>query len=287
MPKKSKKLLCSLDNKIEIYYTNNYNLSNKKVKELIDIKKAQENFIKFTKNYDLEEKNIKTKQTHSIRVMNIMKKLAEGIGLNQEDTELAKLIGLLHDVGRFDQYKKYKTFKDHLSIDHADLGVEILFNQNEIKEYTNDEKDYEIIKKAIANHNKYELKTNELTEREELFCKLIKDADKIDIMYEGMEIFWKDKETEVEEQEICDEVYESFLNKKLVKNEIKKNELDKMVGMLSFIYDFNFEQSYRYIKEKQFIENTLSRFNFKNEETKNRFNKIQELAKKYIEQKIK
>lgn len=254
---------------------------------MIDIKKAQENFIKFTKNYDLEEKNIKTKQTHSIRVMNIMKKLAEGIGLNQEDTELAKLIGLLHDVGRFDQYKKYKTFKDHLSIDHADLGVEILFNQNEIKEYTNDEKDYEIIKKAIANHNKYELKTNELTEREELFCKLIKDADKIDIMYEGMEIFWKDKETEVEEQEICDEVYESFLNKKLVKNEIKKNELDKMVGMLSFIYDFNFEQSYRYIKEKQFIENTLSRFNFKNEETKNRFNKIQELAKKYIEQKIK
>lgn len=287
MPKKSKKLLCSLDNKIEIYYTNNYNLSNKKVKELIDIKKAQENFIKFTKNYDLEEKNIKTKQTHSIRVMNIMKKLAEGIGLNQEDTELAKLIGLLHDVGRFDQYKKYKTFKDYLSIDHADLGVEILFNQNEIKEYTNDEKYYEIIKKAIANHNKYELKTNELTEREELFCKLIKDADKIDIMYEGMEIFWKDKETELEEQEICDEVYESFLNKKLVKNEIKKNELDKMVGMLSFIYDFNFEQSYRYIKEKQFIENTLSRFNFKNEETKRRFEIIQELADRYIEQKLK
>ncbi len=254
---------------------------------MIDIKKAQENFIKFTKNYDLEEKNIKTKQTHSIRVMNIMKKLAEGIGLNQEDTELAKLIGLLHDVGRFDQYKKYKTFKDYLSIDHADLGVEILFNQNEIKEYTNDEKYYEIIKKAIANHNKYELKTNELTEREELFCKLIKDADKIDIMYEGMEIFWKDKETELEEQEICDEVYESFLNKKLVKNEIKKNELDKMVGMLSFIYDFNFEQSYRYIKEKQFIENTLSRFNFKNEETKRRFEIIQELADRYIEQKLK
>ena len=60
-----------------------------------------------------------------------------------------------------------------------------------------------------------------------------------------------------------------------------------MVGMISFIYDFNFEQSYKYIKEKNFIEKTLNRFNFKNEETKNRFNKIQELAKKYIEQKIK
>ncbi len=254
---------------------------------MTDIKKAQENFINFTKNYDLTNKNIKMKQAHSIRVMNIMKKLAEGIGLDKEDTELAKLIGLLHDVGRFDQYKQYKTYKDYLSVDHADLGVDILFNQNQIKEYTEDEKDYEIIKKSIANHNKYELNTNELSEREALFCKLIKDADKIDIMYEGVEIFWLGRETELEKQKISDEVYESFLNKKLIKNEIKKNELDKMVGMISFIYDFNFEQSYKYIKEKNFIEKTLNRFNFKNEETKNRFNKIQELAKKYIEQKIK
>lgn len=257
------------------------------MKKLIDIKKAQENFIKFTNNYDLTETKIKRKQSHSIRVMNIMKKLAEELKLENEDTELAKLIGLLHDIGRFDQYKKYKTFKDHLSIDHADLGAEILFNQNQIKEYTNDEKNYEIIKKAIVNHNKYELNTDELTEREELFCKLIKDADKIDIMYESVEFFWKGKETELEEQEICDEVYESFLNKELIKNEMKKNELDKIVGIMSFVYDFNFEQSYKYIKEKSFIEKILNRFNFKNEETKNRFNKIQEQANKYIEQKLK
>lgn len=254
---------------------------------MIDIKKVQENFIKFTENYDLTEASIKNKQTHSIRVMNIMKKLAEGIGLNKEDIELAKLIGLLHDVGRFDQYKKYKTYVDHLSIDHADLGVGILFNQNKIKEYAEDEKDYEIIKKAIENHNKYKLNPNELTEREELFCKLIKDADKIDIMYEGMEIFWKGEESEVEKQEMSDEVYESFIKKELVRNQTKKNEVDRIVGIISFIYDFNFEQSYKYIKENKFIENTLNRFNFKNEETKRRFEKIKELANKYIEQKLK
>lgn len=254
---------------------------------MIDIKKAQENFINFSRNYDLGEKNVKRKQAHSIRVMDIMKKLAEELKLEKEEIELAKLIGLLHDVGRFEQYKKYKTFKDHLSVDHADIGVDLLFNQNQIKEYINDEKDYEIIKKAIVNHNKYELNISELTEREELFCKLIKDADKIDIMYEGMEVFWKGRETELEEQKICDEVYESFLNGELIRNEIKKSELDKMVGMISFIYDFNFEQSYKYIKEKRFIEKTLNRFNFKNEETKNRFNKIQQIANNYIEQKLK
>ena len=254
---------------------------------MIDIKKAEENFIKFTKTYDLEEKNIKRKQAHSIRVMNIMKKLAEELELESEDIELAKLIGLLHDVGRFDQYEKYKTFKDYISIDHAVLGAEILFNQNQIKEYTNDEKNYEIIKKAIENHNKYKLNPNELTEREELFCKLIKDADKIDIMYEGMEFFWKGEESEVEKQEMSDEVYESFIKEELVRNQTKKNEVDRIVGRISFIYDFNFEQSYKYIKENKFIENTLNRFNFKNEETKRRFEKIKELANKYIEQKLK
>ena len=68
---------------------------------------------------------------------------------------------------------------------------------------------------------------------------------------------------------------------------MKKSELDKMVGMISFIYDFNFKQSYKYIQEKNFIEKMLNRFNFENEETKRRFNEIQKLADKYIEQKLK
>ena len=68
---------------------------------------------------------------------------------------------------------------------------------------------------------------------------------------------------------------------------MKKSELDKMVGMISFIYDFNFKQSYKYIQKKNFIEKMLNRFNFENEETKRRFEIIQELANKYIENKIK
>ena len=53
------------------------------------------------------------------------------------------LIGLLHDIARFEQYTKYKTFRDSISIDHGDLGVEILFEEKEIEKYDLDKKYYQ------------------------------------------------------------------------------------------------------------------------------------------------
>ena len=93
---------------------------------MIDIEKAKEEFINYTKNYNLEDTNIKRKQIHSLRVMEISKKIAEYIGLTPEEVKIAELIGLLHDIGRFEQYSNYHTFRDDYSIDHGDYGVQIL-----------------------------------------------------------------------------------------------------------------------------------------------------------------
>ena len=90
------------------------------------LEKAKDEFLKYTENYDLSDFHIIGKQKHSIRVMELSKKIAEGLKLSEEQIELATLIGLLHDIARFEQYKQYHTFKDAESIDHGDLGVEIL-----------------------------------------------------------------------------------------------------------------------------------------------------------------
>lgn len=58
--------------------------------------------------------------------MKISKRIAKGMKLTQEEIDIATLIGLLHDIARFEQYTKYHTFKDAESIDHGDLGAEIL-----------------------------------------------------------------------------------------------------------------------------------------------------------------
>ena len=143
-------------------------------------------FEKYIKNYDLNNKEIHKKYLHSYRVMNLSKKYATLLGWKSHDIKLATIIGLLHDIGRFEQLKIYHTYNDTKSIDHASYGVKILFKDNLIKKFWKDENDYEIIKFAIENHNKYEIeKTN--NQRALMHAKLIRDTDKLDIIYHKLD----------------------------------------------------------------------------------------------------
>ena len=122
-----------------------------------------EEFEKYVNNYDLTKEKVILKKNHSIRVMNLCVKYAKKLGFNDEDISLAKVIGLLHDIGRFEQLKEFNSFDDS-NIDHADLGVKILFEEGLIRDFIEEDKYDYIIKKAIENHNKYkieDLKTSE------------------------------------------------------------------------------------------------------------------------------
>ena len=57
------------------------------------------------------------------------------LNLSEEDILLAELIGLLHDIGRFEQIKNYHTFLDKESIDHAEYGNKILFEDDLIRNF--------------------------------------------------------------------------------------------------------------------------------------------------------
>ena len=48
---------------------------------------------------------------------------------------------LLHDIGRFKQIKLYDNFIDNMeNNDHADYGVKILFEENLIRKFIEDDK---------------------------------------------------------------------------------------------------------------------------------------------------
>lgn len=183
--------------------------------ENIDIEKAIEDFIKYTKKFDLENKNIKRKQLHSLRVMKISKQIAEMEKFTDEEIKLAMLIGLLHDIARFKQYTEYKTFHDGESFDHGDVGVEILENDDYINNYTNNEKYKKILKLAIKNHNKLDIEES-LTDEEYKYCKLIRDTDKIDILYETKNVFFAGIEDKVEETTLTEGIEKNFFEGKLV-----------------------------------------------------------------------
>ena len=243
----------------------------------IDIEKATKEFIKYTEQFDLKNDGIKRKQGHSLRVMQMSKKIAEKLKLDKQDIELATLIGLLHDIGRFEQYTNKKD------ADHGDLGVEIL--NNTIRNYIDTDQYDEIIKKAIKNHNKYKIEEN-LTEKEKLHAKIIRDADKIDILYESVEIYWKNQEEKVNESKISQEIIDEFNKEISIKRIENETPIDDIITVISFLYDINYNPSFEIIEKENYINDIFKRYNFKDENTKNQIEQIKSKANNYIRGKI-
>lgn len=230
----------------------------------MDLERVTNEFLKYTKNYDLNNENIKGKQLHSLRVMEVSEKIAIGLKLKKDEIELAKLIGLLHDIARFEQYTQYGLYNDLLSFDHAEYGVKILKENNFLRKFIKETKYDEIILKAIKNHNKFEIEQG-LSEQELLFAKIIRDADKIDILYEGTEFFWKNQVKEIENSTISEEVLDVINKHQLVKRKksLKYDTLDSVISVVAFIFDINFDVSIKMIQENNYINNILDRFKYK------------------------
>ena len=97
------------------------------------IEKEIEEFETFVNHYDLSVPAIERKYKHSLRVMKFAIDIAKSLNLTEDEIILAAKAGLLHDIGRFEQWTQYCTYNDLKSIDHADLGVEILKKNNYIE----------------------------------------------------------------------------------------------------------------------------------------------------------
>lgn len=251
----------------------------------IDLEKARKEFLKYTEKFNLEDENIKRKQQHSLRVMELSKKIATKIGLIQEEIDLATLIGLLHDIARFEQYTQFQTYSDIKSFDHGDYALEIL--NKDIRKYIETDEYDDIIKKAIKNHNKLEIE-KKLTEKEKLFAKIIRDADKLDIFYEALNIFWIDAIEIIENDNIdayVEEQFDQLKQIKLGRIKYKKNSINKIIIIIAFIFDINFKISFEILKEKDYINKIINRFDFKDKETKEKIEKIRKIANEYIEKK--
>ena len=124
---------------------------------MIDLQYAKKAFENYLNDYDQKNEKIKLKIVHTHGVMECSKKITEDMKLSAEDCELAQIIGLLHDIGRFEQLKCYNSFEPG-TMDHAAFGVRILFEERLIRRFVEENKWDEIIKTAIGHHSDYCLK---------------------------------------------------------------------------------------------------------------------------------
>lgn len=252
----------------------------------IDITKAKKAFKEYVKNYDPEDKKIMLKIKHIERVANLSKKMAEELNLSEEDTQLAELIGLLHDIGRFEQIRLYHTFVDRKSVNHGELGAKILFEDGLIRNFIETDEFDEIIKIAIINHNRGRIEDG-LTERQLLHAKLVRDADKTDIFYillTGDEkIAWETDN--MNNETVTDEIFREFMEDKHIDYKNIKTGGDSLVSHFAYIYDLYFKPAFKIFKERNYVEKLYNRFDFTNKDTAEKFKIIEEKVKQYIEEK--
>ena len=256
----------------------------------MDLKNAKKEFLEYVSNYDGTKPEVIRKRDHSLRTMAICTKIAENLNLSQEEIEIAALIGLLHDIGRFDQSKFYGTFSDLKSIDHGDYGVEVLFKNHLIRKFIDNNQYDDIIEKAIKNHNKFKIEDG-LSEKQEMFAKIARDADKIDILYQGTYLTWSNQIEQIEIETIQEQDMLPFNEKRLINRakELRevKPELRHLLVDLALIYDIYFPMSYKIIKESDYINKIMDRFVFKDLKTKELMEQIREKLNEFINGKQK
>ena len=130
------------------------------------------------------------KEAHTGRVRAIIRDLAVHLGLSEEDVALAEIMGLLHDVGRFRQFTVYRTFKDHLSEDHAAAGLKLMEEHGLLDGLLPWEQS--LVRFAVEWHNKKEIAP--APDACHLgYAKMLRDADKLDI-YHVLEPFLPSKD---------------------------------------------------------------------------------------------
>lgn len=252
----------------------------------IDRERVKKAFAEYTRQYDSEDEKIKLKIVHTYKVAELCERIAVSLGLSGEDIDLAWLIGMLHDVGRFEQVRRYNTFEDAKSVDHAQMGIHVLWEEKRIRDYIGDSAEDDLIRLAITQHNVYRI-PEDLTAREAMFCNIIRDADKVDIFRVNTEVALEDiynvSTEELYNAVVTDRVMEDFYQHHAVLRAHKASPVDHVVGHISLVFELVYPISLRIALEQGYVDR-LMHFASHNPTTRQQFGEIRQEMERYLKE---
>jgi putative nucleotidyltransferase with HDIG domain len=203
--------------------------------------------------------NVALKRDHTLGVCEAARDIGESLGLSHEDLCLAGAGALLHDIGRFEQYHRYRTFSDSRSENHGALGVKVI-NETGILEGLNGDA-AKIILFCVAAHNRADLP--EISDRRALFfLKLLRDADKVDI-WRVVTGYYENADNHTnravalnlpDDPEISDAVCRSLMEGRVVNMADLKTVNDFKLLQMGWVYDLNFPRTFELAKQNRYIE---------------------------------
>lgn len=203
--------------------------------------------------------NIRLKKDHSDRVIQEILWMADQLGMDNESRDLAAVMALFHDIGRFAQYARYRTFVDHRSENHAELGVKILQQHQVLDCLPADQAD--LICRVISYHNRAALPDDD-TEECLFYARLLRDADKLDIWRVLIEHYQHRNQEDnpavelglADTSDISDQVYDRVVNKDIVNARHVKNLNDFKLLQIGWVFDINFTPALQQVKDRGYID---------------------------------
>lgn len=202
--------------------------------------------------------NLSLKINHSYNVAEQARLIAESEGFPGGLVFLCRLTGLFHDIGRFEQYLQYKTFKDSESVNHARLGFRIITKERVFDSLSKKEK--RDLRLAVLFHSRMKLPGG-LPSATQCACKVLRDADKLDIypilishLTPGngsndvvtLGLDPKDR--------ISPEILDQISQGKLCKYAAMRYENDFKLLLCSWVYDLNYDYSRKFVLKNGFLD---------------------------------
>lgn len=256
---------------------------------MIDMIHARRAFDAYLDRFDREDEKIRLKIVHTEGVVRCMAEICTRMGITEEERKLAELIALLHDIGRFEQLKRYDSFERN-TMDHAAYGVQILFGEQKlIRRFVEEDTWDDIIREAIARHSDYSGQDPSLDSRQLLHVGLIRDADKLDNcrvkLEEPIEVLLGCSAEEVGSQEISAEVWAECLTHASVHLEKRKTKMDYWVSYVAYFFDIAYPETADIIREKRYVERVIERIPYSKGETEQKMKELCEMVAAHLEGK--
>ena len=309
----------------------------------IDRQHVQDVFGKYTDAYDSKDPKIALKIEHTYHVAEVADQVAHSLGLSQEDCDLAWILGMLHDVGRFEQVRRYGTFVDSQSIAHALMSCQVLFpedygveesvframpnghfgslsdyliagdgtgddetevgmegcaDDNKVDTALDEKSDGKhkvesdewrhIIKLAISVHSALRI-PDDITEREAMFCNILRDADKVDIFRVNVETPLTDiintTEEEIRTSCVTADVMPAILEHHVVPRDRKFTAADHIVSHCCLAFELAYKKSREIAVEQGYLK-TLTEYVSENPETNQVMDKLREQLSLVLEAEL-
>lgn len=221
-------------------------------------------FQAYADHYDTSDIKIKLKIDHTYRVAGFADRIGASVGA---DRDFCWFLGILHDIARFEQQTRYGTFKDAASVDHAELGADILFREGLIDSFDAGLPGIDnwrsVADTAIRLHNKLTI-PEDLDETARLYSTILRDADKVDIFRVLTEPPYDAMKRRIEDRSVSDPspardmVMECVKAHRCVSNSIERSAFESLISSCCMGFELQYPESRRMVKEQGYLEKLMN-----------------------------